>query len=121
MTTPAYVITTSLNRSKFYNHVAVWCDGRFYHINENGVHCDTFDDFMAGRELLYTTAATQTPDEIREYYLTNKNRKHNLVFFNCEHFANGAAFGVEKSPTLIGYILTTVCALILIVTHILMK
>lgn len=108
---PKYLIVSALNNSEFYHHAAVWCDGYCYHMNETGVHCEKYDDFMQGRKLLYMTVATKDPDAIRAYYEANRNRTHNKLFYNCEHFANECAFGLKKSPTVAGYTAATMCAL----------
>ncbi len=100
-----YLIITSLGDSICYHHTGVLCNGYVYHLNDSGVHCDPYDTFMEGRTLLHSTAATKTPDEIRAFYEENRNRRHNIVFYNCEHFANECAYGIKKSPTFDGYLI----------------
>lgn len=99
------VIVSSLNNSPYYAHAAVYAGGRFYHFSESGAHCDSYDFFIVqpDRRIFRVEHGTRSAKEIEAYYEANKWRNWDRLTYNCEHFAYGAAFGAEKSPTLRGY------------------
>lgn len=100
------VVLSALKKQPFYGHAAVYSAGRFYHFNESGGHCDSYDFFVnqQQRRILRIEHGTKTHDEIQAYYDANKHRTWKALTYNCEHFAYGAAYGAEKSPTLRGYV-----------------
>lgn len=113
-------IVTSLNDSCCYRHYSVWANGQVYHFNESGAHSDSEEDFMRNRKILRTQETTRTDSEVAAYYEANKNKRYHWFRYNCEHFARGAAFGREDSPTLRGYftgaaIVATIAAILFII------
>ena len=98
-------IVTPLSRSCLYRHASVWANGKVYHLNESGAHCDSEEAFMRTRKVIRETKATKSDAEVEAYYRQVCDKPFSYITYNCEHFAYGAAFGKEQSPTVKGYII----------------
>lgn len=109
-------IVTSLADSCCYRHYSVWANGKVYHFNESGAHCQSEAEFMARRKLLRETEATQSDAEVEQYYQAHINSQYNAFFYNCEHFAYECAMGRKQSPTVRGYVLAAIVGVILAAT-----
>lgn len=107
-------IVTSLVRNCCYRHYSVWANGKVYHFNERGAHCETEKMFMAQRRLLREIEATKTNAEVEAYYQAHINNQYNPISFNCEHFAYECATGQKKSPTVKGYMIGAIVLKIII-------
>lgn len=96
-------IVTSLSNTCFYRHYSVWANGKVYHFNEKGAHCENEEDFMNNRRLIREMVANKSDEEVERYYQEHLNCTYNPILFNCEHFAYECATGHKKSPTVRGY------------------
>lgn len=106
-------IVTSLADTCCYRHYSVWANGKVYHFNESGAHCQLEADFMAKRRMLRETGATQSDAEVEQYYQAHVNSQYNAIFFNCEHFAYECAMGKKQSPTIKGYTMAALVAVMI--------
>lgn len=101
-------IVTSLNDTCFYRHHSVWANGKVYHFNESGIHCETESEFMTHRRLLREIEATKTDAEVETYYQEHSTSQYNSLFYNCEHFAYECALGKKQSPSVRGYVISAI-------------
>ena len=63
---------------------------------------------MAQRRMIREIEATQTDEEVEQYYQAHRNSQYDALRYNCEHFAYECATGRKQSPTLRGYIITAI-------------
>lgn len=63
---------------------------------------------MAQRRLIREIEATQTDEEVEQYYQTHRNSQYNALCYNCEHFAYECATGQKQSPTVRGYTIAAI-------------
>ncbi len=67
---------------------------------------------MAQRRLIREIEATKSDEEVEQYYQTHRNSQYSALRYNCEHFAYECATGQKQSPTVRGYVVTTIIAAI---------
>lgn len=101
-------IVTSLADTCLYRHYSVWANGKVYHFNESGAHCQTEAEFMAKRRLMREIEATQSDEEVEQYYQAHRSSQYDMLTYNCEHFAYECAMGRKQSPTLRGYVIAAI-------------
>ena len=65
---------------------------------------------MVQRRLIREIEATQSDEEVEQYYQAHRNSQYNALCYNCEHFAYECATGQKQSPTVRGYTIAAIVA-----------
>lgn len=64
---------------------------------------ESAEEFIKSGRKIKSISFKEINRDARQYHEVNKNRKFNLLNYNCEHFYNGFVNNKEYSPQLIVY------------------
>lgn len=93
MITYQVITVTSLNYKLIRHRAITWLSKtgkqEVIHINEEGVHRETYDEFMKGRTLLHSEDhSCEGQQKIIDYYNEHRKDRFRLLTNNCETFVN---------------------------------